>query len=71
MIKACMNRLCGLVFLVLLLQASVSRAAGELIVYTFDGDAPAAGLALVLDGSEEATVRRDGSVSFDLSPGSH
>ncbi len=71
MIKACISRLGGLVLLVLLLQASASRAAGELIVYTFDGDAPAAGLTLVLDGSDEASVRRDGSASFDLSPGAH
>lgn len=71
MIKACMNRLGNAVLLVLLLQAVPSWAAGELIVYTFDGDAPATDITLVLDGSSEATVRRDGSASFDLSPGAH
>ncbi|MFN2286805.1 MAG: carboxypeptidase regulatory-like domain-containing protein, partial [Chromatocurvus sp.] len=71
MIKAWMNRLGGAVFIVAMLQAMPSQAARELIVYTFDGDAPAAGLTLVVDGSSEAMVREDGSASFDLSEGTH
>ena len=71
MIKACMNRLGGVVLLFLLLQSAPTRAAGELIVYTFDGDSPATGITLVLDGSSETTVRRDGSASFDLAAGTH
>jgi len=71
MIKAYMKRLGGAVLLFLLLQALPSQAAGELIVYTFDGDAAATDLTLVLDGSTERSLRRDGSAVFNLTPGAH
>ena len=71
MIKACMNRLSGAVLFLMLLQALPAQAAGELIVYTFDGDVPAEGFTLVVDGSSENSVRKDGSTSFDVSAGAH
>jgi TonB-dependent receptor len=46
-------------------------AAGELIVYTFEDEAPAEGLVLVLDGGKEARVRPDGSSVLDLDAGAH
>lgn len=71
MIRLNVNRCLMVTLIALGLQAAGASAANELIIYTFDEGAPAAGITVSVDGAQQVEPRQDGSATFDMSDGPH